>query len=147
MKRKFTILAVALIIVAAQFITYHTSGESALSKRVIRDLIINNNYPSDTILLSPLISVSGDNSIQSYPLQLSSKANFPLLKRKLVPSIVIDEAHGATNSNAIKSRLSIVAVEEHTFSVTVNTNYSYQSQFYYNEDHYVWVLFTWFKIQ
>ena len=146
MKRKFTILAVALVIVAAQFITYHTSAESALSKRVIRDLIINNNYPSDTILLRPLISVSGDKSIKAYPLQLSSKENFPLLKKKLAPGIVLDATDRTSNSTSIKSGLSIVALEEHTFSVTVNTNYSYQSEFYYNEDNYVWILFSWFKL-
>lgn len=147
MKRKFTILAIALVLAAAQFITYYTIADAKLSNQVIKNLIINTNYPSDTILLNSLVSVSGNqNSIKLYHLHLSSPENFTLLKKKLAPSIVIDEADKNNNLNMIKSKLSIVALEENIFSVTVNTNYAYQSQFYFNEDQYVWFLFSWLKI-
>ena len=165
MKRLFLIVGFALVLVAIECITYYTIAQKKLPELAIQNLIVNTNSVSDTILFGSTMSIynNPDNLVTSYDLHLSSKEHFTDLQHKLAKYTLVHEADYATYCESIakqhpdkpeysydlvknKSKLYITAIEEDMFTVTVNTNWAYKNQFYYNEDHYFWFLFNWIKI-
>ncbi|WP_018342567.1 hypothetical protein [Cytophaga aurantiaca] len=170
-KRLLITLGVAAIVAAIQFTTYNTIAKDKLSKTTIQNLIVNDNFGSDSIIISSASSVIGNmqQRITPYPLHFSSKENRKLLKKKLQAFTVLNEkeytnysnkiaeaalpdssaeakAEFVANMNKNKSRLYVTALEEQTFIVAVNTTWTKNSQIQYEEDRYLWILFFWTTI-
>lgn len=174
MKRKILIaIAILLFLAIIQFITYYTLANDKLSEQVIKNIEVNHQLTTDTIVFGSVISVCGNEqgAIDPYNLHLSDKENFKLIKKKLSPSIVMEETEFGIHCEKIvqeavknmstkdfelyistnnpcydKSKLYITAIEEQKFFVTVNYNWSANKQFFYEEDQYVWIFFSWLKI-
>lgn len=172
MKRKIvTAIAVVLFLGIVEFITYHILASDALSKKAIENIEINRQVISDTIIFSSEISVRGNQqeTIKPYNLHVSEKENFKLIKKKLYPSVVLKETEYAAycdkvsqeavkqldsvqfamfvdNLHEHKTKLFITALEDQKFFVTVNYNWSANKEFYYEEDQYVWIFFSWLQI-
>ncbi|HSY62129.1 MAG TPA: hypothetical protein VK796_09650 [Cytophaga sp.] len=172
MKRKiFTTTAIILFLGIVQFITYYTIANDKLSEQAIKNIEVTKQLASDTIIFSPVITVLGNQQgeIKPYELHLSNKKYFKLIQKKLAPSAVVEETEYATYCEKIsqeafkqmdstsflmfndnlhnnKSKLYITALEDHKFFVTVNYNWSANKQFFYEEDEYIWIFFSWLKI-
>lgn len=170
-KRLLITLGVAAAVLTIQFSTYRTIAADKLSKTTIQNLIVTDNFGSDSIIISSASSVIGNmqERITPYPLNFSSKENRKLLKKKLQAFTVLNEkeytdycnkiaqsalpdtsaearAEFVVNMNKNKSRLYVTALEEQTFLVAVNTTWSKNSQIQYEEDRYIWLLFFWTTI-
>lgn len=170
-KRLLITLGATAVLVAIEFTTYHTIAKDKLSKSAIQNLIVGDNFGSDSVIVSTASSVLGNmqQSITSYPLNFFSKENKKLLKKKLQAYTVVSEkeytnycneitqatlkdssakakAEFIANLNKNKSRLYITALEEQTFIVAVNTTWTKNSQIQYEEDRYLWILFFWTTI-
>lgn len=164
-------LGVVALLAAIQFTTYYTIANDKLTKSAINNLIVNDNFGSDSIIVSSANSIIGNmqQSIRPYPLNFSSKENKKLLKKKLQAFTVVTEkeynyycetmaasamrdssaearAEFIADLNKGKSRLYITALEEQTCLVAVNTTWSKNSQIQYEEDRYIWILFFWTTI-
>lgn len=175
MKKKIiTAVAVILVLTIVQFTTYQTLASKKLSELAIKNIQITKHLASDTIIFGSVISVCGNEqqAIKPYNLHVSDKENFKLLKKKLAPSTVMEETEFSTYSEKVvqnalkkmsttdfekfmdtnnpylnKSRLHLTAIEEQKFFVTVNYNWSGRTkEFFYEEDEYVWIFFSWLKI-
>jgi hypothetical protein len=170
--KKRILIALSIIVVGLiiQFITYSTIASEKLTQSAIKNLIVNNNFGSDSVIFSSKISIrSSKQEIKQYNLAFSKKENVSLLKKKLYPYTILDdqeyakycerasqdvEAKMGKEEAAIfasglyrnKSRLYITAIEEQKFIVAVSTNWSNNNQFQYDEDTYVWLLFFWMTI-
>jgi len=172
MKRKiFTAIAILLFLTIIQFITYYTIANDKLSEQAIKNIEVNPQLTSDTIVFGSIISVCGNQQemIKPYNLHLTNKEYFKLLKKKLAPSTIVEEAEYGKHCEKIaqeafkhmdsaqfemfinnlhtnESKLYITALEDQKFFVTVNYNWSANKQFFYEEDQYVWLFFSWLKI-
>ena len=168
MKKTFLASGIILTVLLIECITYYSIASSRLPKRVINNLQIDRNYLSDTIIFGSSITIygTGKETLTPYSLNLLSKENKKLLRNKLAPNMVWEEtalsnfcnSQQAKNMSSLdcsnfvdnlknrKTKLYITALEEQLFSVTVNTNLSSNGQFYYNEDHYTWILFFWLNL-
>ena len=172
MKRKiFTAIAFILFLGIVQFITYYTIANDKLSEQAIKNIEVTPQLRTDTIIFSSAISIHGNQqeTIKPYDLNLLKKRNFRLLKDKLSPSVVEEETDYAKHCDKVsqeaakkmdsvqfamfvdelhnnKSKVYITALEEQKFFVTVNYNWSAYKEFFYEEDQYVWVFFSWLKI-
>jgi len=165
MKKLFLSIGFALVLIAVECITYYTIAQKKLPELAIKHLIVNTSSVSDTILFGSTMSIyaNPENPITPYNLPLTSKEHFTELQHKLAKYTLINEEEYATYCESVakkhpdnpsytnnllktKSKLYITAIEESMFTVTVNTNWAYKSQFYFTEDHYFWFLFNWVKI-
>jgi len=142
-----------------------------LSEQAIKNIEINPQLISDTLIFGSVISIRGNQqeTIKPYNLHLTNKEHFKLLKKKLSPSVVIEETEYAKHCDKVseeaakhldslqfelfvdnlhnnKSKLFITALEDQKFFVTVNYNWSANKQFFYEEDAYVWIFFSWLQI-
>lgn len=172
MKRKiFTAIAILLFLSIVQFVTYYTIANDKLSEQAIKNIEVTKQLTSDTIIFSSAISVRGNQqeTIKPYELHLSKKENLKLIGKKLSPSIVVEETAYAAYCDKVsqeaskhldtlqfemfvdnlynnKSKLFVTALEDQKFFVTVHYNWSAHKEFFYEEDEYVWIFFSWLKI-
>jgi len=172
MKRKIiSATAILLFLTIVQFITYYTIANDKLTEQAIKNIEATPQLTSDTIIFSSAISIRGNQqeTIKPYDLHLSKKKNIKLIGKKLVPSIVVEETEYAAYCDKVsqeaskhldtlqfamfvdnlynnKSKLFITALEEQKFFVTVNYNWVAHKEFFYEEDQYVWIFFSWLKI-
>jgi hypothetical protein len=165
MKKLFLSIGFALVLIAMEYITYYTIAQKKLPELAIKHLIVNTSSVSDTILFGSTMSIydNPENPIIPYDLPLTAPEHFKELQKKLSKYTLINEEAYAIYCESVakqhpknpeyksnllknKSKLYITAIEENMFTVTVNTNWSYKSQFYFTEDHYFWFLFNWVKI-
>jgi len=171
MKKTITALAIITVLAIVQFTTYYTMADDKLAEQVIKNLEANSQLRSNTIIFSSAVSIIGNQQdiIKPYNLHLSKPANFRLIKNKLSPHVVLEEAEyekqcAQTAEEALKqndtitwmrfsdnlylnkTKLFITALEDQIFFVTVNFNWAENKEFFYNENQYMWFLFSWIKI-
>lgn len=173
MKRKIlTAIAILLFLTIVQFITYNTIANDKLAKQAIKNLEVNPQITSDTIIFGSVITVRWKQELKHitpYNLHLTNREHFKLLKKKLAPSTIIEEAEYGKYYEKIfqeaykhmdsaqfemfvdhihsnESKLYITALEEQKFFVTVNYNWIKNRESFYEENHYIWVFFSWLKI-